>query len=320
MDYNGNPVLSCYDPVDIMGVRWAVLGEIDVAEAFCPKDAAGNYFFEKYNNMYGYYDLFLINPDGYCFYTVSKEADYQTNFVNGKYASSGMGKLVKNVLQSRQFGFADFAPYAPSNNEPCSFIAQAVMNNGQVEIIVALQLSLDAVNSIMQERDGMGETGETYLVGADKLMRSDSFLDSVNHTVKASFANPSKGSVDTEAATQALSGKTEEKVILDYNGNPVLSAYTPLKLWDTTWALMAEIDEAEVQAPINKLIRAIAIVGLIIAAVIAFIALFIARSIAKPLVQGVEFANKVAKGDLTANIEVDQKDEVGQLSSALQQM
>ncbi len=320
MDYNNNPVLSCYDSVDILGNRWAVIGEIDVAEAFCPKDDAGTYFFEKYNNMYGYYDLFLINPDGYCFYTVAQEADYKSNFVNGKYANSGLGKLVKNVIQSRQFGFADFAPYAPSNNEPCSFIAQTVVNNGKVEMIVALQLSLKAVNSIMQQRDGMGETGETYLVGSDKLMRSDSFLDSVNHTVKASFANPSKGSVDTEAATMALSGKTEEKVIMDYNGNPVLSAYTPLKLWNTTWALIAEIDEAEVQAPINQLIWAIAIVALIIAVAIGFIALFIAQSIAKPLSKGVKFAEDVANGDLTATIEVDQKDEIGQLAGALQGM
>ncbi len=320
IDYNGNPVLSCFSPINIKGLQWVIIAEIDVAEAFCPKDEAGTYFYEKYNNMYGYYDLFLINPDGYCFYTVAQEADYQTNFVNGKYGSSGLGNLVKGVIQSRQFGFADFAPYAPSNNEPCSFIAQPVMNNGKVEIIVALQISLEAINSIMQERDGMGETGETYLVGSDKLMRSDSFLDPVNHTVKASFADPGKGSVDTEAATQALSGKAEEKIILDYNGNPVLSAYTPLKLWDTTWALMAEIDEAEVQAPINKLIWTIVIVGLIIAVVICVIALLIAQSIATPLIKGVEFADQVAKGDLTASIEVDQKDEVGQLGSALQQM
>ncbi|MCP4370954.1 MAG: methyl-accepting chemotaxis protein, partial [Deltaproteobacteria bacterium] len=121
-----------------------------------------------------------------------------------------------------------------------------IVHAGKAEVVVALQLSIEAINSIMQQREGLGKTGETYLVGTDKLMRSDSYLDPANHSVKASFANPTKGSVDTEASRQALTGKTGEKIVKDYNGNPVLSAYTPVKIADTTWAMLAEIDEKEV--------------------------------------------------------------------------
>ena len=263
MDYNDNPVLSSYTPLKIQGLNWVCIAEIDVAEALCPKDAGGEYFFNKYVDMYGYYDLFLLNPDGYCFYTAAQESDYQTNLVNGKYANSGLGKLVKKVLQTKQFGLEDFEPYAPSNDEPCAFIAQPVVFKGQVELVVALQISLDAINGIMQQRDGMGKTGETYLVGQDKLMRSDSFLDTVNHTVEASFANPDKGSVDTEASREALAGATDVKIIIDYNGNPVLSAYTPIKVADTTWALIAEIDEAEAFAAVKALKWLISVVAIV---------------------------------------------------------
>ncbi|MCF6149843.1 MAG: hypothetical protein E3K37_14405 [Candidatus Kuenenia sp.] len=252
-DYNNNPVLSAYTPVKVGGLTWALLAEIDVAEAFCPFDSDGKYFFAKYIEKYGYYDLFLINPDGYVFYTVTREADYQTNMVDGKYSSSNLGKLTRKVLETKQFCLADFEPYAPSNGEPASFIAQPVINNGKVEAIVALQLSIDAINGIMMQREGMGETGETYLVGNDKLMRSDSYLDPNNHTVKASFANPAKGKVDTEASRDALAGNTGSRIIIDYNGNPVLSSYTPIKVGDTTWALLAEIDKAEAFAAVNKL-------------------------------------------------------------------
>jgi len=44
--------------------------------------------------MYGYYDLFLINPDGYCFYPVAKESDYQTNLINGQYADTGLAPML----------------------------------------------------------------------------------------------------------------------------------------------------------------------------------------------------------------------------------
>jgi methyl-accepting chemotaxis protein len=192
-----------------------------------------------------------LNPNGYCFYSAAKNADYQTNLVDGPFADSGLGRLVQQVLETRSFGFADIAPYAPRNGEPAAFIAQPLVNNGQVEAVVALQVSQDAINRIMLQRAGMGKTGETYLVGPDKLMRSDSYLDAVNRTVQASFADPASGGVDTAAVRGALAGKSSEKLITNYNGNAVLSAYTPINIWNTTWTLIAEIDASEAYAAVT---------------------------------------------------------------------
>jgi methyl-accepting chemotaxis protein len=322
LDYNGNPVLSAYTPVKVGDTTWACLAEIDVAEAFCPKDDNGTYFFKKYTDKYGYYDLFLINPNGYCFYTVCKESDYQTNLVNGKYKDSNLGEVVRTVLSSGKFGFADFEPYAPSNGAPAAFVAQPVIHRGDTELIVALQLPLEGVNNIMGVRDGMGETGETYLVGQDKLMRSDSFLDPVNHTVVASFKNPAKGSVDTEAAIAALRGATDAKIITDYNGNPVLSAYTPVDVFGTTWALLAEIDESEAMAAVkdmqatasaaaSTLLTWVGSLGGIAAVLVTLISVWIARSISKPI-------NRIIEG---LNEGADQvNDAAAQVSSASQQL
>jgi methyl-accepting chemotaxis protein len=311
IDYNGNPVLSSYTPVKVGNFTWALLAEIDVAEAFCPKDEAGSYFFDKYIKMYGYYDLFLINPNGYCFFTVAKEADYQTNLVNGKFAASGLGELTRKTLETKRYEVADFAPYAPSNNEPAAFIAQPVVRDGKVEVVVALQLSLEAINNIMQQRDGMGETGETYLVGSDKLMRSDSFLDPTHHSVKASFADPAKGSVDTEASREALAGKKDEKIIIDYNGNPVLSAYNPLKVGDVTWAMIAEIDEAEAFAAVKAIRWLIGIVAAVGIGAIIAIALLITRSITKPITRIIDGLNESAEQVASAS---------GQVSTASQSL
>ena len=329
LDYNGNPVLSSYAPVEVGGTTWGLLAEIDVAEAFCPKDANGEYFFKKYKEMYGYYDLFLINPDGYVFYTVAQEADYQTNMLDGAYRNSGLGTLVGDVLQSKSFGFADFKPYEPSNGEPCAFIAQPVVTDGKSEIVVALQLSLAAINGVMQQRSGMGETGETYLVGSDKLMRSDSYLDPTNHSVLASFRDTVKGSVDTVGSNEALAGTTDQKIIIDYNGNPVLSAYAPLTVYDQQWGILAEIDEAEAFSSLTMfdkyakrlgLLGWVSLIALVIAGFVVAIALFVATSIANPLIKGVRFAEIVADGDLTQQLDIDQKDEVGILAAALNGM
>ena len=283
-DSKGNLVMVAYDPLKIEGLNWASVSKINVEEAIATKiTGAENDFFTDYIRKYGYYDLFLINPDGYCFYTVGKESDYHTNLVNGKFADSNLGGLVQNVLKTKQYKMADFSPYAPSDNEPCAFVAQPVIHDGKTQLVVALQLSLEAINNIMQQRDGMGKSGETYLVGPDKLMRSDSFLDPANHSVKASFADPSKGMVDTEAAREALAGKTGAKIIIDYNGSPVLSAFAPVTLGDTTWALIAEIDESEAFASVNLIAWLIGIIAVIGIVAITLVALFMARAITHPI-------------------------------------
>ena len=277
----------------------------------------------NYMIKYGYYDVFIIcAKHGHVMYTAAKEADLGTNLSQGPYRTSGLAKLWKRVTNTGQAAFQDFASYAPSNNEPAAFIGAPVKDDkGKTIAVLALQLSLKAINDIMQQRDGMGETGETYLVGSDKLMRSDSFLDPQGHSVKASFAGTvTDNGVDSRATSQALSGQTDAEIIIDYNGNPVLSAYTPLDLGGTTWALVAEIDESEVEKPVANLIKSIFVVAAIAIVFIAVLALIIAGKIAKPLVQGVAFAKTISSGDLTQHLDINQKDEVGILADALNEM
>ena len=317
----GDLVMAAFQPLEIAGVTMAIVTIQNLEEALTPTvEGTDADFYENYIEAYGYYDLFLIHPEGRVFYTVAKEADYGTNIITGEYSDSSLGTAVRQALETQTFGFGDFAPYEPSGGLPASFVAEPLMHNGEAEMVVALQLPLEAINGIMQERTGMGETGETYLIGPNKLMRSDSFLDPENHSVQASFARPETGSVDTEAARRALAGETDAEIIIDYNGNPVLSAYAPISVYDTEWALLAEIDEAEVRAPVQALIVSIIVAAALIVVLVVLMALMVANMISRPMIAGVGFAQQIAEGDLTATISVEQKDEVGMLADALRDM
>jgi len=61
----------------------------------------------------------------------------------------------------------------------------------------------------------------------------------------------------------------------------------------------------------------IALFSLVLAGIIA---IYISRKITEPLFKGIDFTQKMAKGDLTAQIDLDQKDELGMLASNLQAM
>ncbi|MDA3948446.1 MAG: methyl-accepting chemotaxis protein [Spirochaeta sp.] len=317
----GDLVLATYRPLEIPNAQWAIITIKNFQEAVAlPVPGQDVDFFESYVETYGYYDLFLIHPEGEIFYSVAEEADFGTNILTGEYADSSLGDAVQEAINALDFAYGDFRPYAPSNGEPASFIAQPIVHQGETELIIALQMPIDRINEIMQERTGMGETGETYLVGPDKLMRSDSYLDPENHSVLASFARPDLGSVDTAAIRAGLEGRTGAEIITDYNGSTVFSAWTPVTVYDTNWVLAAEIDQAEVMAPVRALIISVIIGGVIMALVILGVALVIATSIARPLEAGVAFAQAVAAGDLTAELSVHQKDEVGILANALREM
>lgn len=311
-----------YAPLDIEGLNWSIFttGSLEEVVAGTVSVDEKDYF-SHYIEKYGYYDLFLIHPEGEVFYSVTHGLDYKTNMVDGKYADSGLGKLVRQVLKTRQYEIADFAPYGPSNGEPASFIAQPILLKGEVQMIVALQLSLQTINGIMQEHTGMGQTGETYLVGPDKRMRSDSYLDPRNHTVKASFAGTVVANgVDSFAVNEALSGKTGIGIIIDDAGNSVLSAYTPLRVGDMSWALLAEIDAIEAFAAITTLKRQMWVVALLAVLAIFVVTWLMARAIVLPLCKAVTISERVASGDLEVVIEVNSSDETGQLMQALQNM
>ncbi len=274
---------------------------------------------KRYIDEYEYYDLFFISNDGDVAFTVAKEDDLGENLVSGRLSGSPLAKAFKKGKNG--YGITDFSWYDISD-EPAAFVSGPIEDaEGNRIGVLVYQLSLDAINEMMHERAGMGETGETYLVGQDHRMRSDSYLDPENHSVEASFAGTvEENGVNTVAANKALNGQKGHEIITDYNGNPVLSAYTPVKVGDFTWALLAEMDEAEVMAPVNKLRNEIALVAIIVAVIIVVVSIYFARSISTPINKGVAFAQKLARGDLTARIDVDQKDEIGQLAASLTNM
>ncbi len=108
--------------------------------------------------------------------------------------------------------------------------------------VLAFQMPIKRLNKVMQVTAGMGETGETYVVGQGLLMRSGSRF-SMESTIL-------KTRVDTVTVHKALNGETGVEVTPDYLGVPVLSAYAPQDFLSARWAVMAEVDEGEVLAPV----------------------------------------------------------------------
>lgn len=211
----------------------------------------------SYLDRFGYYDIFLVDIEsGDIVYSVFKELDYSTSLINGAFAKTNFGDAFRKAAaatKANETFLVDFKQYAPSYEAPASFIASPIFD-GDKKIGVALfQMPVDRVTTIMGVREGMGETGETILVGADYLMRSDSHRDPKNHSLDAAFRRPETGKVETAATRAALDdGETGSIVTTDYAGNEALICYGPVDLLGIKMCLNAKQDTSEAFASIAR--------------------------------------------------------------------
>jgi methyl-accepting chemotaxis protein len=189
----------------------------------------------------GYYDFFLIGPAGDVLYSVEKEPDFATNLVTGPWRDTLLAQVFRQAKRSPRgrIALSDLHDYEPSKGAPAMFIGTALYNVADEFLgVIAFQLPTDRILGIMNYTAGMGRTGETYLVGSDKLMRSDSRFSEESTILKQT--------VDTATVERALAGEQGEALVTDYRGVEVLSAYLPITVGDSRWAVMAEIDREEI--------------------------------------------------------------------------
>jgi methyl-accepting chemotaxis protein len=318
----GKYEVSAYHYIKVGDVTWGIITTVPVEEIISPTAKGENEdYFAKYVKAFGYYDLMLVAQDGQVFYTVAHESDYNTNVFTGQYKNTGLGRAAKKAFDKRGFAFEDFSRYAPSNNKVSAFIAQPIINQGKDVFAVVFQMSPDSLNSFMQERTGLGKTGESYIVGPDFLMRSDSIMDTA-HKVQASFDNPQTGSIKNIASEEGLQGKSGEKEFLDYTGKQVLASYSPVSVYgDTNWVIISEIDDEEAFAPVDSLGRQMQILGAVILGLVILIALWVASSISKPIVTMANVITQIATNrDLTLKVPGGGNDEIGRMTLAFNNM
>ena len=302
--------------------------------------------FRNIIKKFGYYDMFLIDPNGTVVYTVFKETDFATNFQTGPYKNSNLAKLNRLVQNAKERDYSkivDFEAYSPSYDAPAAFIAAPIYENSQLIGVLAFQLPVDEINNVMTgnrkwEADGLGKSGETYLVGRDFLMRSVSrFLEqdpkgygeilrslgvkeSVIRRINQYKSSILQQPVRTEAVEEALAGKEGTQIIKDYRSIPVLSSYAPLQLEGLDWVILSEIDLAEAYAPIYSFAKQILIYATLLSLLVTLIAMGLAYWFVQPINQLIANARKVAAGELDAIATLKNEDEFGELAKSFNAM
>ncbi|MEM9119704.1 MAG: adenylate/guanylate cyclase domain-containing protein [Cyanobacteria bacterium P01_F01_bin.56] len=298
--------------------------------------------FQNLIQKFGYYDFFLINPQtGKIVYSVYKETDYATSLKTGPYRYSNLAAVITEVQENPDRGaiqVADFKTYKPSYAAPAAFMAGPIYDDATFVGILAVQMPVNEINQVLTggqnwEQDGLGESGETYLVGRDYLMRSISrFLIEDKAGYKQALRATGTSSrtielidqlntsillqqVQTEAAQDAIAGQEGTQVIEDYRGVSVLSSYAPLNLPGLEWGILSEMDLAEAYQPVYALQTYLLISTVILMLILTFFASLIAANFVRPIDTLIAASRKAELGQSGVTVMFDSTDEFSELAN-----
>ncbi|HVW93179.1 MAG TPA: methyl-accepting chemotaxis protein [Devosia sp.] len=285
--------------------------------------AAYGFNHAHYNPMFraqiegaGYGDLYLFDLAGDLVYSTAKQDDFATNFMrpgSGKYADSGLGQAYRAALAKTapdQFAFADFSAYAPAGGAARMFLATPVFDatNNKVGVI-AIALAPEALGQVVDNRHGLGRTGETLIVGGDGLARSD-----------AGGSQKELQPVHFETAVQQAVAGQPGSMEAKFGGEEVIAAAAPAAVAPgTNWALVAFMDKSEIFAPVATLTRMMAAIGGALLVAVALLGWLFALGITRPINRLTRGVQALAGGDLDVEIRgADKADELGEMARAVE--
>jgi class 3 adenylate cyclase len=247
----------------------------------------------------GFEDVKVIGKNGDVFFSLVGTKN--ENFSENKFFQKG---LIKS--------FIEFEPVESGKKMiVVSPVFKTDSKKGDEPIgVIISTMRTDAIDSILLNRSGLGESGEVYIVNNEFLMLSESrFIENVIFQQK----------VNTVGVQKCFSqGEEHLGFYPDYRDVPIFgSSYCAD---DLGIVLLVEIDQAEIEKPIKSLQNKIILTGIGIILVMGLVAFVISKSISRPLIKLKGAANKIASGDFDVRTNIKTQDEIGDLSIAFDLM
>ncbi|MCZ4271627.1 methyl-accepting chemotaxis protein [Maritalea porphyrae] len=258
----------------------------------------------------GYKDILLISADGVIAYSVFKKNDFATRIE----ANSPLDSLYKKALElpDGEVAFSDFAPYAAYSDEAASFIGAKVVDaKGNIAGVLAFGVPIDTIANFVGFKKGLGETGETLLVGADGMLRVDSSFTEEPDQFVTSF--------EADAIKTAIEGEPAQGISSVYRDQKMHIEAVPVQFADVKWAMVAVESFAALHKPVDDMRNMMLMVGGGTMLLAMLVGLFFSRSITGNISNLTNTMRDLADGDLDVEVRgSDRGDELGEMARAVE--
>ncbi len=224
----------------------------------------------------------------------------------------------KNFMEGKKGSYFSDIYFSPDDKRTAFAFTVPVLDEDTKKFLgaIVIKATMDEMNTVIENRTGLGKTGEIYLVNKEGYMitpsrfKKDVFLkQKVNRNLikDTSLEKGTRGVRHSVPATYP-----------DYRGVRVLGVRSSIQ--HTGWELRAEIDEREAMAPLRRIQLVILIVLFSVPAVAWLTGIIISKRITAPLHELYEGAELIGKGNLNHKVGTNRRDEIGQLSRAFDKM
>lgn len=314
--------------------------------AWSTAHAAHHRFFQGLIDDLGYEDVLLTNMQGQVVYSAYKGTDLGLNLFDAPTNETALGVAVKEALTSNSLDtvvVTDFERWIPSLNVPTAWIVSPVGREGALTGTLAVQVPIQTINDTLTgegqwKAQGLGDTGEVYIVGADHLMRSTSRAltedpDSYAAKVIANGTAPELAErivqvggtvllqpIRTPPVDLALRGESGTMLTTGYTGEHRLASFTPVEFAGLQWVIIASIDQAEAFAPVDAFTRTVLLSAALLVLIVAVLALLLSRVFTAPLDKLMRGVRRVAAGERDVEVDTRTRDEFAELGAAFNGM
>ncbi len=266
---------------------------------------------------YGMKNIFLAINAGTIAMTSTIDNDgtfLGRNLKSGSLKNTPLAKCYQQALDSKK-NEVFFAPYAlyGKNNIASSFFCKRMtaefdhdddgISKGDVLGVIITEVDINKINEITSQLEGMGETGQFYVVGDDFKLRTNLRLEPQKFNVNNSFKN--NVLIKSPYIKQALAKHSRiGGFTIGPNGHEVLAYYIPLEFDKVHWVFVAEKSTKEILTPLYSMISFITIATLLVIAGIFSITFIIAKKLSDPILSSTQALKQVSSDVFTNAKEV----------------
>ena len=268
------------------------------------------------------YDLFLIDKNGNILYSVKKENDLATNLINGKYANTKFAKAYKQTIQDSKVYFSDLELYPASKNEVAGFLtAPLISSDGKNIGAIAVQIKLDRIFALFDDKKLDMHSFKHYLVGEDGYIRSN--ISKNKQALKYSIQTKQFKLWHAEHGSKAYKPTEEDEKLFKYldDGDKIVyGLHKNIEILGVKWALISEVDESSILDSISKAKNDVIIFFILIMFFVIIVSLFVTKKITKPIISLYEANIAFANGERDVYVTSNSKGEIALLEQAFNKM
>ncbi|MFZ4816685.1 MAG: histidine kinase dimerization/phospho-acceptor domain-containing protein, partial [Phototrophicaceae bacterium] len=261
----------------------------------------------------GYTNLMLFSESGDLLFSVLPSAD-----IGGRYPDLyPQSALVQSLDNARTLLETEISQLAPvpgaESDQAVAFISAPVLDDGIVVGMIAIQLDNNDMYSVISDRLGLGESGETVVVysnGDDLIFAAPTF-----HAPEVALQSIYRVNREhTQPLEQAIHGIQGEGITRDYRNQQVIGVWRYLP--SLRWGMLVKLDTQEAFAPLVNQRNLVLGLGILTLLVIVATSYSLANSLSRPVKNLVQATQLVAGGVYENKIAVQGTGEIAQLVDA----